>query len=106
MLIHDDLSFYVYQKLNKNLLLCFLKVTFIAEKCDRILSVKSQVKNDQVVTFIISLDMSLIVAWISGILTRACMDFMTSVLFSRAPAILRVAIKVKDELNNCSQILW
>lgn len=98
MLIHDDLSFYVYQKLNtgKNLLLCFLKVTFIAEKCDRIHSVKSQVKNDQVVTFIISLDMSLIVAWISGILTRACMDFMTSVLFSRAPAILRVAIKQKN----------
>lgn len=84
----------------------FFKSNNIVEKCDRILSVKSQVKNDQVVTFIISLDMSLIVAWISGILTRACMDFMTSVLFSRAPAILRVAIKVKDELNNCSQILW
>lgn len=85
----------------------FFKSNNIVEKCDKILLVKSQVKNDQVVTFIISLDMSLIVAWISGILTRACMDFMTSVLFSRAPAILRVAIKAKEyELNNCSQILW
>lgn len=37
-------------------------------------------------TFIISFERSLIVAWISGILTRLCMAFMTSVLFWRAPA--------------------
>ena len=51
-------------------------------------------------TFIISLDMSLMVAWISGILIRACMDFMTSVLFSRAPAILSVAINRASLVNN------
>lgn len=37
-------------------------------------------------TFIISFDRSLMVAWISGTLTRLCMAFITSVLLCRAPA--------------------
>jgi len=44
-------------------------------------------------TFIISLANSLIVAWISGILTRFCIAFMTSVLFCNEPATLRTAVK-------------
>lgn len=44
-------------------------------------------------TFIISFESSLIVAWISGILTRLCMAFMTSVLFCKAPATLNTAVR-------------
>lgn len=44
-------------------------------------------------TFIISLDSSLMVAWISGIFTRLCIAFITSVLFCREPATLRTAGK-------------
>ena len=46
---------------------------------------------DKIYTFIISLDISIMVCWISGSLTNACILFITSVLFSRAPAILNVA---------------
>lgn len=45
------------------------------------------------VTFIISLDSSRMVAWISGIFTRLCIAFITSVLFCREPATLRTAEK-------------
>lgn len=43
------------------------------------------------VTFIISLDSSRMVAWISGIFTRLCMAFITSVLFCREPATRKTA---------------
>lgn len=48
-------------------------------------------------TFIISLDNSLIVAWISGIFTRFCIAFMTSVLFCNEPATLRTAVKERQK---------
>ena len=44
-------------------------------------------------TFIISFDISLMVACISGNLISCCMLCMTSVLFARAPATLNVAEK-------------
>ena len=47
-------------------------------------------------TFIISFDNSLIVACISGIFTKFCMAFMTSVLFCSEPATLRTAAKRRN----------
>ena len=43
-------------------------------------------------TFIISLDSSCIVAWISGTFTNCCMYRITSLLFSSEPASRRVAV--------------
>lgn len=45
-------------------------------------------------TFIISFESSLMVAWISGTLTRLCIAFITSVLFCSAPATLRTAVRI------------
>lgn len=50
-------------------------------------------------TFIISLDNSLMVAWISGIFTKLCIAFMTSVLFCNEPATLRTAVKEQHRIT-------
>lgn len=51
-------------------------------------------------TFIISLDNSLMVAWISGIFTKLCIAFMTSVLFCNEPATLRTAVKERHRITS------
>jgi len=81
-LLHENLSF--TRKQQKLINKCMPAVTY------RDINVK---ESDRLLTFIISLDISLIVLATSPIFTSFCMACMTSVLFWRDPETRTVAEK-------------